>query len=73
MNIMRSAPPFQFHKGTIRTVLLVAITMVAQEFQFHKGTIRTTYIIGTEKDYQNFNSIKVRLELFLISWVQSGI
>ena len=32
---------FQFHKGTIRTKLMLTLAMVMTLFQFHKGTIRT--------------------------------
>ena len=32
---------FQFHKGTIRTVMTVVSSMPILIFQFHKGTIRT--------------------------------
>ena len=32
---------FQFHKGTIRTLLRLLIQMSLFQFQFHKGTIRT--------------------------------
>ena len=35
---------FQFHKGTIRTVLQILQHTYEQQFQFHKGTIRTIYI-----------------------------
>ena len=33
---------FQFHKGTIRTMLEENKEDVMVKFQFHKGTIRTT-------------------------------
>ena len=32
---------FQFHKGTIKTVVSVDTTIINHEFQFHKGTIKT--------------------------------
>ena len=32
---------FQFHKGTIRTLVFVYPTFRPALFQFHKGTIRT--------------------------------
>ena len=35
------AQRFQFHKGTIRTLVLGGDTLVCTMFQFHKGTIRT--------------------------------
>ena len=36
-----------------------------QKFQFHKGTIRTVSKIFAYLGILNFNSIKVRLELFI--------
>ena len=38
------ASPFQFHKGTIRTIDVAPVVSVAPTFQFHKGTIRTHLI-----------------------------
>ena len=32
---------FQFHKGTIRTLLRNTALSLSVRFQFHKGTIRT--------------------------------
>ena len=32
---------FQFHKGTIKTVLTPVRRPVVRQFQFHKGTIKT--------------------------------
>ena len=32
---------FQFHKGSIRTVLILAVMIGLRLFQFHKGSIRT--------------------------------
>ena len=32
---------FQFHKGTIRTLVLSLNVLSVKTFQFHKGTIRT--------------------------------
>ena len=40
---------------------LVYVT-VAPEFQFHKGAIRTKIPVSGDKDNDDFNSIKVRLE-----------
>ena len=34
-------PVFQFHKGTIKTVIVTIDTTIVQQFQFHKGTIKT--------------------------------
>ena len=32
---------FQFHKGTIKTVVFVRLVLSLFLFQFHKGTIKT--------------------------------
>ena len=32
---------FQFHKGSIRTVIILHVCKVITMFQFHKGSIRT--------------------------------
>ena len=37
---------FQFHKGTIRTLLFIYCIFQFILFQFHKGTIRTIYALG---------------------------
>ena len=53
---------FQFHKGTIRTVVLLTHLRFLLRFQFHKGTIRTYLLRLWCLHYSYFNSIKVRLE-----------
>ena len=53
---------FQFHKGTIRLLHLL-LQLIPLIFQFHKGTIRTLISWNGAGTRQNFNSIKVRLEL----------
>ena len=35
---------FQFHKGTIKTLIDYLRRLVEDEFQFHKGTIKTSYV-----------------------------
>ena len=40
---------FQFHKGTIRTQILLAHGGRCWTFQFHKGTIRT-YLLCNKQD-----------------------
>ena len=40
LKVMQSKTKFQFHKGTIRTNIMLRIKFV-DVFQFHKGTIRT--------------------------------
>ena len=56
--------PFQFHKGTIRTSHSWMRRDTSSRFQFHKGTIRTIYLEITILHDVNFNSIKLRLELY---------
>ena len=60
---------FQFHKGTIRTLVADYTMLIKLIFQFHKGTIRTTAIPLQSKKQVNFNSIKVRLELKFFAWL----
>ena len=58
---------FQFHKGTIRTLLSWFSFEVLCLFQFHKGTIRTWKRLRSPLLVCTyFNSIKVRLELFVV-------
>ena len=59
---MRITIEFQFHKGTIRTILFDNFFVKTFGFQFHKGTIRTFGFGLIIKDNYHFNSIKVRLE-----------
>ena len=33
---------FQFHKGTIKTCMIIVAIFVKFLFQFHKGTIKTS-------------------------------
>ena len=40
-NIKKCLQLFQFHKGTIRTIIGFSYVYEAPTFQFHKGTIRT--------------------------------
>ena len=62
--------PFQFHKGTIRTVKPNRLCLLIWLFQFHKGTIRTPVLIRCTGNSVHFNSIKVQLELlFLIMFM----
>ena len=58
--------PFQFHKGTIRTVDGTLQYNSDDSFQFHKGTIRTIWLIVRILWVCNFNSIKVQLELLIL-------
>ena len=52
---------FQFHKGTIKTVLQDERSFFQKLFQFHKGTIKTSAGFGGPAAVCYFNSIKVRL------------
>ena len=58
-----TARSFQFHKGTIRTTFSVCRIHFGAQFQFHKGTIRTFAVFIVTIKINDFNSIKVRLEL----------
>ena len=59
------SPPFQFHKGAIRTTEEVLGVPIHAPFQFHKGAIRTALFRRIFALCSHFNSIKVRLELYL--------
>ena len=61
-------PSFQFHKGAIRTINRLQIIFSVRVFQFHKGAIRTLISDHLRPPFAYFNSIKVRLELYL-SWL----
>ena len=54
---------FQFHKGTIKAILLFQKTVILLHFQFHKGTIKAWFFEVRTDDYYTFNSIKVQLRL----------
>ena len=62
---VRSSSRFQFHKGAIRTLVLLHPLIEMLEFQFHKGAIRTVHHYLLAHAVLHFNSIKVRLEHFL--------
>ena len=64
---------FQFHKGTIRTNLSFDNNTTMELFQFHKGTIRTWPHGTSIEDDENFNSIKVQLELLVKSFSKLSI
>ena len=38
---------FQFHKGTIKTCMIIVAIFVKFLFQFHKGTIKTGLVSAT--------------------------
>ena len=58
-----AAGKFQFHKGTIKTILCRPKRQGEQKFQFHKGTIKTLQECACRSSDYNFNSIKVQLRL----------
>ena len=58
---------FQFHKGTIRTIIPTEFFEIRSIFQFHKGTIRTRYLLTYSCILPYFNSIKVQLELIILA------
>ena len=57
-----NAVSFQFHKGTIKTIVSTDTTFVNHSFQFHKGTIKTYQSKQRIAQHSYFNSIKVRLK-----------
>ena len=54
---------FQFHKGTIKPFSTTDNFDGKGRFQFHKGTIKPKWGGKEPKKLDNFNSIKVRLNL----------
>ena len=55
---------FQFHKGTIRTIISLLFCLVLSNFNSIKVQLE---LASKEQEYEylgNFNSIKVQLELF---------
>jgi len=57
--------PFQFHNGSIKTVMLTVISLGITPFQFHNGSIKTGEVKGRYLDEEGgFNSTMVRLKLF---------
>ena len=53
---------FQFHKGTIKTMLHTQQRIQPKLFQFHKGTIKTQVLLADPEEHHYFKSIKVRLK-----------
>ena len=53
---------FQFHKGAIKTVFLLTLSLLEPQFQFHKGAIKTVSWLLLMSVYRDFNSIKVQLK-----------
>ena len=59
---------FQFHKGTIKTIIGSSYIYEAPTFQFHKGTIKTNTSFARASSLNfDFNSIKVRLKRLCVS------
>ena len=56
---------FQFHKGTIRTRLMISWVATCTQFQFHKGTIRTLepYASAVPKPIFQFHKGTIRTEI----------
>ena len=53
---------FQFHNGTIKTVIKYAVEIKRNKFQFHDGTIKTSLYIEYHLSDSYFNSIMVQLK-----------
>ena len=64
---------FQFHKGTIKTLIPTPKPHVGNVFQFHKGTIKTYGDLGFIGNFDYFNSIKVRLKLVGNRQILNGV
>ena len=65
-------PLFQFHKGTIKTLILYLEVAMILIFQFHKGTIKTCSkprLLSLLLLY--FNSIKVQLKPIVFGYIIS--
>ena len=56
---------FQFHKGTIKPDMSRDCNTTFSLFQFHKGTIKPVVPSFARVSLNNFNSIKVRLNLLV--------
>ena len=54
---------FQFHKGTIRTILVLLEIVRFSHFNSIKVQLEQIASIGAYLNLTNFNSIKVQLEL----------
>ena len=55
---------------TIKTIWIEDLKAFNSEFQFHKGTIKTNDPLSLCDNEPNFNSIKVRLKLLLLTlWI----
>ena len=58
---------FQFHKGTIRTLVFVPVSCLFPDFNSIKVRLEPTPDFIRYAAYINFNSIKVRLELIKLN------
>ena len=54
---------FQFHYGTIKSVLRFSSIRFVLLFQFHYGTIKSQHQIEINRTFQSFNSTMVRLKV----------
>ena len=64
---------FQFHKGTIKTFVLLLHRHDGAQFQFHKGTIKTETHREHRALLRDFNSIKVQLKQEPASLFDEGV
>ena len=71
--VVRIAPEFQFHKGTIKTSEHLQGYVRHFLFQFHKGTIKTRHPTSSYTTMSDFNSIKVRLKQHVADEVSKEI
>ena len=59
-------PDFNSIKVRLKLITPSSSMSYLSSFQFHKGTIRTWLVLVHLRLLQNFNSIKVRLELKIL-------
>ena len=60
----KSRTLFQFHKGTIKTIILQMQNNILMKFQFHKGTIKTAQQQGQDDAQQQFQFHKGTIKTY---------
>ena len=64
---LKRLSPFQFHKGTIKTLLLPLILLLQMNFNSIKVRLKPIVCSSRVVMVVNFNSIKVRLKLTILN------
>ena len=62
MPLPSSTSSFQFHSGSIKSLVLLVIVAAVAVFQFHSGSIKREDIVVLDELKKRFNSIVVRLK-----------